>query len=157
MFCLIFLSLHKILLSNWTSDRHFFSVYCYLLLLYYVDFFYFFLFGVLCTVNCRPTASNYQLSHLRPSRGSNPGLRGGRRECCHSATVAPVYYIEKNGNNRKTSRPSLWMFQGANASCHRLNLKRKICPRANFSDSIGSSIFYSVFCWNSCWYRNVKF
>ena len=32
----------------------------------------------LCTVNCRPMASNYQLSHLRPSRGSNPGLRGGR-------------------------------------------------------------------------------
>ena len=26
----------------------------------------------LCTVNCRPTASNYQLSHLRPSQGSNP-------------------------------------------------------------------------------------
>ena len=43
----------------------------------------------LCTVNCRPTASNYQLSHLRPSRGSNPSLRGGRRECYHSATVAP--------------------------------------------------------------------
>ena len=42
-----------------------------------------------CTVNCRPTASNYQLSHLRPWRGSNPGLRGGRRECYHSATVAP--------------------------------------------------------------------
>ena len=33
------------------------------------------LFGF-CTVNCRPTASNYQLSHLRPFRGSNPGLRG---------------------------------------------------------------------------------
>ena len=32
-----------------------------------------------CIVNCRPTASNYQLSHLRPCRGSNPGLRGGRR------------------------------------------------------------------------------
>ena len=31
----------------------------------------------LCTVNCRPMASNYQLSHLRPSRGSNLGLRGG--------------------------------------------------------------------------------
>ena len=30
-----------------------------------------------CTVNCRPTASNYQLSHLRPCRESNPGLRGG--------------------------------------------------------------------------------
>ena len=43
----------------------------------------------LCTVNCRPMVSNYQLSHLRPSRGSNPSLRGGRRECYHSATVAP--------------------------------------------------------------------
>ena len=43
-----------------------------------------------CTVNCRPTASNYQLSHLRPCRESNPGLRGGRRECYHSATVAPL-------------------------------------------------------------------
>ena len=43
-----------------------------------------------CTVNCRPTASNYQLSHLRPWRGSNPGRRGGRRECYHSATVAPT-------------------------------------------------------------------
>ena len=42
-----------------------------------------------CTVNCRPTASNYQLSHLRPCWEPNPGLRGGRRECYHSATVAP--------------------------------------------------------------------
>ena len=33
----------------------------------------------MCTVNCRPTASKYQLSHC---------LRGGRRECYHSATVA---------------------------------------------------------------------
>ena len=41
------------------------------------------------TVNCRPTASNYQLSHLRPCREPNAGLRGGRRECYHSATVAP--------------------------------------------------------------------
>ena len=47
----------------------------------------------LCTVNCRPTASNYQLSHLRPSQGSNPGLRGGRHECYHSATVAPTFNI----------------------------------------------------------------
>ena len=37
-----------------------------------------------CPVNCRTTASNYQLSHLRPCRRSNPGLRGGRRECYHS-------------------------------------------------------------------------
>ena len=42
-----------------------------------------------CTVNCRPTASNYQLSHLRPCREPNPSLRGGRRECYHSATMAP--------------------------------------------------------------------
>ena len=42
-----------------------------------------------CTVNCRPMASNYLLSHLRPCRESNHGLRGGRRECDHSATVAP--------------------------------------------------------------------
>ena len=43
-----------------------------------------------CTVNCRPTACNYQLSHLRPCREPNPGLRGGRRECYHSATMAPL-------------------------------------------------------------------
>ena len=47
-----------------------------------------------CTINCRPTASNYQLSHLRPWRGSNPGRRGGRRECYNSATVAPCTCIE---------------------------------------------------------------
>ena len=34
-----------------------------------------------CTVNCQPTASKYQLSHLRPCHELNPGLRGGRREC----------------------------------------------------------------------------
>ena len=47
-----------------------------------------------CTVNCQPTASNYQLSHLRPCRESNPGLRGGRRECYHSTTVAPVRTVQ---------------------------------------------------------------
>ena len=31
-----------------------------------------------CTVNCQPMARNYQLSHLRPCREPNPGLRGGR-------------------------------------------------------------------------------
>ena len=31
-----------------------------------------------CAVNCRPTESNYQLSHFRPCQESNPGLRGGR-------------------------------------------------------------------------------
>ena len=29
-----------------------------------------------CTVNCRPAASNYQLSHFRPCREPNPGLKG---------------------------------------------------------------------------------
>ena len=48
-----------------------------------------------CTVNCRPTASNYQLSHLRPCREPDPGLRGGRRECYHSATVAPHHAFKR--------------------------------------------------------------
>ena len=38
------------------------------------------------TVNCRPTASNYQLSHLRACGEPNFGLRGGRRECYHSVS-----------------------------------------------------------------------
>ena len=42
-----------------------------------------------CTVNCRPTASNYQLSRLNSGQDSNSDLRGGRRGCYHSATVAP--------------------------------------------------------------------
>ena len=36
-----------------------------------------------CTVNCQTMASNYQLSHLRPCREPNPGLRGGRQEFYH--------------------------------------------------------------------------
>ena len=43
-----------------------------------------------CTVNCQPMASIYQLSHLRSGWESNSDLRGGRRECYHSATVAPL-------------------------------------------------------------------
>ena len=42
-----------------------------------------------CDVNCRQMASNHQLSHLRLGQESNPDLRGGRRECYHSATMAP--------------------------------------------------------------------
>ena len=55
------------------------------------------------TVNYQPMASNYQLSHLRPCREPNPGLRGGKRECYHSATVAPNKYKRKRfwlGANR---------------------------------------------------------
>ena len=51
-----------------------------------------------CTVNCQPTASNYQLSHLRPCREPNPGLRGGRRECYHSAIVAPLVLVSNSIN-----------------------------------------------------------
>ena len=40
-----------------------------------------------CTVNCRPTASNYQLSHLRPYRESNPSLGGGSE----SVTTLPPW------------------------------------------------------------------
>ena len=57
-----------------------------------------------CTVNCRPTASNYQLSHLRPCRESNPGLkRWEARAFYHSATVAPEqdFEINNNNNNKK--------------------------------------------------------
>ena len=47
-----------------------------------------------CTVKFRPMASNYQLSHLRPCREPNLGLRGGRRESYHSATVAPAVMLQ---------------------------------------------------------------
>ena len=35
--------------------------------------------------------TNYQLSHLRPCREPNPSLRGGRRECYHSAMMITKY------------------------------------------------------------------
>ena len=38
---------------------------------------------------CQPKASSYQLSHLRSGWELNFDLRGGRRECNHSATMAP--------------------------------------------------------------------
>ena len=49
----------------------------------------------LCTVNWGPTATNYQLSHLRRCQESNTSLRGGRRECYHSATVAPEKSVSR--------------------------------------------------------------
>ena len=61
-----------------------------------------------CTVNCRPTASNYQLSHLRSGREPNPGLRGGRRECYHSATVAPFVCVLAIAP--EVIKASLWNF-----------------------------------------------
>ena len=56
-----------------------------------------------CTVNCQPMASNYLLSHLRPCREPNPGLRGGRREFYHSTTVAPLrVYLNVHFNSLKS-------------------------------------------------------
>ena len=42
-------------------------------------------------VYCKLPTNGKQLPAfpLEPMQGSNPGLRGGRRECYHSATVAP--------------------------------------------------------------------
>ena len=59
-----------------------------------------------CTVNCRPTASNYQLSHLRPCWEPNPGLRLGRRKCYHSATVAPRGPFHEKSQTEPDSRLS---------------------------------------------------
>ena len=48
-----------------------------------------------CTVNCRPTASNYQPSHIR-SEVWTTDLRGGWRVCYHCATVAYSTMYEKS-------------------------------------------------------------
>ena len=66
-----------------------------------------------CTVNCRPTASNYQLSHLRPCQEPNPGLRGGRRECYNSATVAPFTQCNISMYYRTTESAiwPIWLFK----------------------------------------------
>ena len=47
-------------------------------------------------VYCKLPTNGKQLPAfpLEPMRGSNPGLRGGRRECYHSATVAPEFVKE---------------------------------------------------------------
>ena len=44
-----------------------------------------------CTVNSRPTERNYQFSRARKP---NPHLRGGRRECYHSAIAAQMKHCK---------------------------------------------------------------
>ena len=46
-------------------------------------------------VYCKLLTNGKQLPAfpLEPVRGSNPGLRGGKRECYHSATVAPLSIV----------------------------------------------------------------
>ena len=86
-------------------------------------FFFFFLFGVLrrfqhCTghittgswkgrgnqyiefarvLYCKLPTNGKQLPAFphKALTGSNPGLRGGRRECYHSATVAPAFSLRR--------------------------------------------------------------
>ena len=62
-----------------------------------------------CTVNCRPTASNYQLSHLRPCREPNPGLRGGRRvlPLCHHSPLLMEDDTRLNKQGNKCSHTPL--------------------------------------------------
>ena len=40
---------------------------------------------------------------LEPKRGSNPGLRGGRGKCYHSATVAPVVVFKNICKTQQSS------------------------------------------------------
>ena len=46
-------------------------------------------------VYCKLPTNSKQLPAfpLEPVRGSNPGLRSGRQECYHSATVAPLTMV----------------------------------------------------------------
>ena len=43
-----------------------------------------------CTINCRPTASNYQPSYMRTGWDLNSDFTGGRQVCHHCATMAPL-------------------------------------------------------------------
>ena len=62
-------------------------------------------------VYCKLPTNGKQLPAfpLEPVRGSNPGLRGGRRECYHSATVAPLTVLRKVHINYSRS-PGNWGF-----------------------------------------------
>ena len=57
-----------------------------------------------CTVNCRPRASNYQLSHLRPCPEPNPGLTevGGER-----VTTLLPWPHSRRSNHNSFSLPNL--------------------------------------------------
>ena len=76
-------------------------------------------------VYCKLLTNGKQLPAfpLEPVRGSNPGLRGGRRECYHSATVAPpCYYTKLQGCCGQTERQSFELV------CPTLDMKSQIFP-----------------------------
>ena len=85
-----------------------------------------------CTVNCRPMASDYPLSHLRPCQESNPSLRGGRREWYHSATVAPLlrYKFPQSGYHNYL-KPFL---KSTHCVCTRLTVVKLMVP--HFASSL---------------------
>ena len=58
----------------------------------------------LCTVNCRPTASNYQLSHLRPSQGSNPRPQRWEARVLPLCHPGPPYMAEKQKCNLRSGK-----------------------------------------------------
>ena len=49
-----------------------------------------------CTVNCRPTASNYQLSHLRPCGDRTPASEVGGESVTILPPWPPVSFIHIN-------------------------------------------------------------
>ena len=67
-----------------------------------------------CTVNCRPTASNYQLSHLRACREPNPRLRGGGQ----SVSTLPPWPlgVQMGIDANLKGKPSL---RGKTSSCEK--------------------------------------
>ena len=78
-----------------------------------------------CTVNCQPSVSNYQLSHIR-SRVWTADVRGGRRVCYHSATLAS--FISSRDNYYSTT-------------CTHVNLKRKMSgPRWQSGNTLASHL-----------------
>ena len=83
----------------------------------------------LCTVNCRPTARNYQLSHLSPCGDRTPAS-GGRRECYHSATVALSMYIV-----------NYWMITN---NCQISHLKSRDMPVLPLYDCASPSFYWYI-------------
>ena len=111
---------YKYPMMTYLTDKLTFEHNCYTRLTFHWFYLFIYLFGVLhrfqhCTghittgswkgrgnqyiqfvrvLYCKLPTNGKQLPAfpLEPVRGSNPGLRGGRRECYHSATVAPTFH-----------------------------------------------------------------
>ena len=88
---------------------------------------------------CKLPTNGKQLSAfpLEAMRGSNPGLRGGRRECYHSATVAPDKVsgkIHNNSNNvRDSAIPCVVPASPVNEDKYELQLSFPLCHRTTIA------------------------